>query len=179
VGPPVEVIQGLGRPAAGAKVSNAWTLTITYALGIQNFQGTLTLNASRVSNNASSRQGGGGIENIRGTVTLNSSQVSGNTGGLSGGGIENGGIESGAGTSALTLRASSVSGNKAGKDGGGIFNGLGSTATLQASSVSGNTAGGQGGGIFNDGSVRLLASLVTGNHPGNCAPSGSVSGCRN
>jgi hypothetical protein len=52
--------------------------------------------------------------------------------------------------------------------------------TLTLSQVTGNTAG-QGGGIFAvPGSpVTLKLTLVARNAPDNCAPPGSVAGCKN
>jgi hypothetical protein len=61
-------------------------------------------------------------------------------------------------------------------------NGLGSMApgapiTLNHSLVTGNTAA-HGGGIFNSsGTVTLSASNVTGNHPDDCEPPGTIAGC--
>ncbi|MGI9074704.1 MAG: hypothetical protein ACR2JB_26085, partial [Bryobacteraceae bacterium] len=80
--------------------------------------------------------------------------------------------------------------------GGGIDNG--GTATLAYSKVANNTAAGDtltnslGGGIYNadwesfyyggtpvSGSLTLFSSQVTGNHPDQCDPTGSVPGCSN
>jgi hypothetical protein len=54
--------------------------------------------------------------------------------------------------------------------------------SLTNAAVTNNTATGSvpaGGGIFNNGKVTLSKSLVTGNHPNNCRPPGSVAGCAN
>ena len=53
-------------------------------------------------------------------------------------------------------------------------------ATLTDSPVTDNTVSGTsslGGGIFNTHQVTLSSSPVTGNHPNNCRPVGSVPGC--
>ena len=43
----------------------------------------------------------------------------------------------------------------------------------------GNTAA-AGGGIFNNlGTVTLVNALIIGNHPDNCEPTGTITGCRN
>ena len=119
--------------------------------GIFNLEGTLTLNHSRVTGNAS--EGGmmsacGGIASGTngtgplGTTTLNFSQVNGNTASGSAGGILNHG-----GT--LTLNGSQVDGNTAGNGGGGIASGTGgmggngsSNLVVNLSQVNGNTANG-------------------------------------
>jgi predicted outer membrane repeat protein len=130
--------------------------------------GTLTLNASQVSNNTTRFGRGGGIFNL-GTLTLNASQVSNNTAPEgSGGGIFS--------DNTVTLNSSSVSNNTTGGVGGGIAND--GTATLTATIVTNNSAS-DGGGIFNENTVNLLASLVFLNHPNNCAGSNSVPGCIN
>ena len=70
-------------------------------------------------------------------------------------------------------------------DGGGIYTvdtvatpGLGSVSD-SGGQIRGNVAGGDGGGIFNSGgtNVSLSGTVVTGNHPHNCVPLGSVPGC--
>jgi hypothetical protein len=91
---------------------------------------------------------GGGVFNNAGTLRLNASVVTGNAseGGMmsAGGGIASGTIGNGpAGT--LVLNASQVTGNTTSGDAGGILNHAG-TAILNASRVSGNTSG-SGGGI--------------------------------
>src|SRR5262245_8521562 len=91
---------------------------------------------------------GGGAFNNAGTLRLNASVVSGNAseGGMmaAGGGIASGTIGTGpAGT--LVLNATQVTGNTTSGDAGGILNHAG-TAILNASRVSGNTSG-SGAGI--------------------------------
>jgi hypothetical protein len=142
--------------------------------GVFNNAGTLRLNASVVSGNASEggmMSAGGGIASGTigngpdGTLVLNASQVTGNT--TSG---DAGGILNHAGTA--VLNASRVSGNTSGS-GGGIASGPGnpdspvtaSSLTLNGSRVDHNTAaegGGEaaGGGIANGGTVVLRGSSV-------------------
>jgi hypothetical protein len=148
--------------------------------------GEAVLNNSEVDNNTASHASGAGIVN-HGAMTLNKSQVNGNTAAgsgplASGGGIINVQGPPETGNTTLTLNNSQVNDNTAGGNGGGIANGLGSMApgapiTLNHSLVTGNTAA-HGGGIFNtSGTVTLSASNVTGNHPDNCEPPGTIAGC--
>jgi hypothetical protein len=145
--------------------------------GILNLEGTLTLDHSKVTGNASEgammSAGGGGIASGTlgtgplGTTTLNFSQVTGNTTSASAGGILNH-----AGT--LTLNASQVNGNTAAVGGGGIGSGTGgmggngsSMLTVNFSQVDGNTSGGGpltgAGGIANGGTAIINSSQVNGN----------------
>ena len=56
---------------------------------------------------------------------------------------------------------------------------VGGALKLVNSLVIGNTAA-AGGGIFNNlGTVTVLKALITGNHPDNCEPTGTITGCRN
>ena len=160
--------------------------------GLSN-QGSATLLASQVNDNTltgtpgAGGLAGGGICNCGSgaSLTVTSTQVNGNTAArsqpstfsTSGGGIRNVGT--------LNLLASQVSNNtvsdpNGSAQGGGIFNSSG-TSTLRASTVTGNVATGgtpDGGGIFNSsGSVALIPGFVFGNHPNNCAPPNSVTGC--
>ena len=86
----------------------------------------------------------------------------------------------------LTINNSSISNNTAGGVGGGIANGLpnpnmplpGGTLTINHAQITGNTAGLGGGGIFNvNAAVTLRSTSVTGNHPDNCEPAGTITGC--
>ena len=155
--------------------------------------GVAVLNNTQVNNNTASHTSGGGIVN-HGTMTLKNSQVNGNTaagGGLvaSGGGIISAQGEPGSAPTTLTLINSRVNFNRAGGDGGGIANGVplpgpmplvGGALKLVNSQLIGNTAGIGGGGIFNNlGTVTLVNALIIGNHPDNCEPTGSITGCRN
>jgi hypothetical protein len=144
--------------------------------GIFNLEGTLTLDHSNVTGNASEgamMSAGGGIASGTlgagplGTTTLNFSQVNGNTTSGSGGGILNH-------AGALTLNASQVNGNTAAVGGGGIASGTGgmggngsSMLTVNFSQVNGNTSNGGplagAGGIANGGTAIINASQVNGN----------------
>ena len=107
----------------------------------------------------------------------------------SGGGIISAQGEPGSPPTTLTLINSRVAFNRAGGDGGGIANGvplpgppplIGGALKLVNSQVIGNTAGIGGGGIFNNlGTVTLVNALIIGNHPDNCEPTGSITGCSN
>jgi hypothetical protein len=118
------------------------------------------------ADNAGDQGIGGGIANI-------------NLGPVAPGAV-NGGI--------LAISASQIRGNTASGQGGGIFEATitstgpapGGPLTLTLSQVTGNTAG-QGGGIFAvPGSpVTLKLTLIARNTPDNCAPPGSVAGCKN
>src|SRR5216683_5491435 len=145
--------------------------------GIFNLEGTLTLDHSKVTGNASEgammSAGGGGIASGTlgtgplGTTSLNFSQVIGNTTSASAGGILNH-----AGT--LTLNASQVNGNTAAVGGGGIGSGTGgiggngsSMLPVNFSQADGNTSGGGpltgAGGIANGGTAIINASQVNSN----------------
>ena len=157
--------------------------------GIFNNAGTLRLNASVVTGNASEggeMSAGGGIASGTtsngpvGTLVLNATTVTGNSTTGGGGGILNHG-----GTA--TLNGSQVSGNTA-ANGGGIASGPGnptspvtsSSLTVKGSSVDHNTAtqgGGAGaaGGIANGGLAVIRGSSVT----DNSAPGGLGGGIAN
>ena len=145
--------------------------------GIFNLEGTLVLNQSRVTGNASAggmMSAGGGIASGTlgtgpvGTAVLNFSRVDHNTTSASAGGILNHG-----GT--LILNASKVSDNTAaGGGGGGIASGTGgmggpgsSILVVKFSQISGNAANGGpmagAGGISNGGTATITASVVAGN----------------
>ena len=145
--------------------------------GIFNLEGTLVLNHSRVTGNASAggmMSAGGGIASGTlgtgpvGTAVLNFSRVDHNTTSASAGGILNHG-----GT--LILNASKVSDNTAaGGGGGGIASGTGgmggagsSILVVKFSLISGNAANGGpmagAGGISNGGTATITASVVAGN----------------
>jgi hypothetical protein len=115
--------------------------------------------------------GSGSYSGTSGSLTLNAVTLRGGQGatGQVGGGVANFG-------GAVTLNASTLRGNSA-TSGGGLYNDAG-TSILIASTVVGNTATEAGGGIDdNSGPVTLIASLVRGNSPDNCAPAGSVPFC--
>jgi len=109
--------------------------------------GNLTLSALTITGGDVGGPGGGMFNNA-GTLRLNASVVTGNAseGGMmsAGGGIASGTIGTGP-VGTLVLNASQVTGNTTSGDAGGILNHAG-TAILNASRVSGNTSG-SGGGI--------------------------------
>jgi hypothetical protein len=156
--------------------------------------GVAVLNSTQVNGNTASHTSGGGIVN-HGTMTLVNSQVNGNTAAgsgivASGGGIISAQGEPGSPSTILTLINSRVNFNRAGGDGGGIANGVplpnapmplvGGALKLVNSQVIGNTAGIGGGGIFNNlGTVTLVNALIIANHPDNCEPTGTITGCKN
>ena len=136
--------------------------------GISN-TGTLTLIASRVTENRVALDGGGIVTGLvpgdphdGSRVTLINSTVSGNTASFSGGGILVVG-----GT--VTLIDSTLSQNRA-DSGGGLRNGRignlgleeGGTVWIQTSTVSHNVGNGAGG-IANHGTLFLVNSTVDGN----------------
>jgi len=129
--------------------------------GIVNDSGTLVLNGSTVSGNSttSANRPGGGIANFGGTVTATNSAISGNTATGDGGGIYNASGEGGP-PGPLTITDSTISGNTA-EDGAGIWND--SEATITNSTISGNTATIEGGGFFNIGSVDISSSTISAN----------------
>lgn len=156
--------------------------------GIFNLEGTLVLNYSRVTGNASAgsmMSAGGGIASgtmgtgPAGTAVLNFSRVDHNTTSNSAGGILNHG-----GT--LTLNASAVDDNTAAVGGGGIASGTGgsggagsSILVVKFSQVSSNAANGGpmtgAGGISNGGTATIIGSLIA----GNTAPGGAGGGILN
>ena len=129
--------------------------------GIRTLSGIVSLiNNSSVSQNVSSRNGGG-IYTYSSNVTLRDSTVSGNVSSYIGGGIN-------ARFGTVSVSNSTVSGNVAVGSGGGIFT-LGDV-TLINSTVSENSTTdlngssyGSGGGINSSGKVTLFNSTVSGN----------------
>jgi|SRR6266851_3277232 len=110
---------------------------------------------------------GGGIFNLEGTLTLDHSKVTGNASegammSAGGGGIASGTLGTGPlGTTSLNF--SQVTGNTTSASAGGILNHAG-TLTLNASQVNGNTApGAYGGGILNHGAMTINLSQVDSN----------------
>jgi hypothetical protein len=134
--------------------------------------GTLSIESCTIKSNITGGSGGG-IHN-EGSLTATNLIVSDNVSGVGGGGIAN--------TQSLELRDTIVVRNKVEGigNGGGILNGGDGTVTLTDCDVIQNRSSLVGGGIFQDGSVdsvMLNNSLILGNDPDNCAPSGAVSDC--
>ena len=153
--------------------------------------GTAILNGVEVVGNIALHTSGGGIVN-HGTMTLNFTDVSHNKAEGTGGVASGGGIISAQGMgvpTTLTMFLSSVSDNTAGGVGGGIANGLpnpknptmslpGGTLNITLSLITENTATLGGGGIFNvQAPVTLTHTLVFANHPDNCEPTATITGC--
>ena len=128
-----------------------------YGGGIYNYNGTLMINNSTVSNNIASNDGGG-IYNFLGTITITESEVSNNKSIGSAGGIYN------QGTSKIIK--SSIFGNEVsgtGPRGGGISNQ--GTMIITKSTVFNNMSSGTnfavGGGIYNYGTLTITKSTVS------------------
>lgn len=118
----------------------------TYAGGIDNDHGTLTVTDSIISGNYTSVAGGGGIANDGGTITLTDTTVSGNFAGGDAGGVENG-------NGTATLTNVTISGNNA-YSGGGMWNLPGGTATLTNVTFYGNRVLTLASGIGNSNGVN-------------------------
>ncbi|MCP4141119.1 MAG: sortase [Chloroflexi bacterium] len=138
--------------------------TATNGGGIYNEGGTLTIDASTISNNKATEDGAGIYnDNDDGTLTIDASTISNNKATEDGAGIYN---EDGT----VNIQNSSlINKNIAGDDGGGVFNRTG-PLTVDASTISGNEANGttegNGGGIYNTDSDDVYiqnGSLITGN----------------
>jgi hypothetical protein len=140
--------------------------------GILNF-GTLVLNDSLVTNNASNANGAGiysdgeaSVGGTNGDVTLNNSTVSNNRAGVDGSGNGGGIYMVDGGT--LTLDHSRVTGNLAGVltdagFGGGIFQSDSAPVVLINSTISDNEAPDAGGGLRIVGSLTVSGSTISGN----------------
>ncbi len=133
--------------------------------GIQNDSGTVEIINCTIKGNFADNEGGG-IRN-GGTVNISFSTISGNEAVNPGGGIENFGT--------ANLTNSTISANRCGATGGGISNEAGDL-NLYIVTVTDNTAAkegspmGHGGGISNgSGKVRIVNSIVAGNHDSNGA----------
>ena len=122
--------------------------------GIYNYEGSITIAGSTVSDNNASR--GGGIYNYEGSITIAGSTISGNTTTLQGGGIHNR-------KGSLIITGATISGNSAGQDGGGIYHYDGNL-TITTSIISDNYADINGGGIDNlDGSLTITKTTISDN----------------
>jgi hypothetical protein len=174
-----------GETIGGGGIFNYGTLNLNnvlvtgntakgYGGGIENYEGTVNLNAGSWITGNTAAADGGGIYNERGTVNMyTGSTIDYNTveyGGY-GGGISNGDGDSGYGGT-VNMNGGSITDNTAGYYGGGIYNYEG-TVNLNAGSIVGNTAtSGYGGGIYNDvgSTVKGDTSLVHDNSPDNIYP---------
>jgi predicted outer membrane repeat protein len=102
-------------------------------------------------------------------ATVNGGTFAYNAAGTDGGGFYN--------EDQATVNGSIFTRNTAGSDGAGFYND--DRATITRSQIVRNTAARDGGGIFNndDSDTTLTSTLVSENHPDNCGPVGSVTGC--
>jgi len=151
--------------------------------------GTLTTTGSHVSDNTASCSGsclalGGGMV-VAGTAAILGTWVSDNTASCSGsclaagGGIEVGGTVVLA-TSRVTENAASCSGTGCRAAGGGVLADgqlISLKSEIEKNTVRGSTALGGGGIFLWDYTATLSTTKVKRNHPDNCAPAGSISGC--
>lgn len=177
------LFQGAGIDSDGSK--GGATLTILDSVvtgnsgsmggGIYNYQGTLTITQSTISDNAalvSFFQYGAGIYNA-GLMVINNSTITGNHASTEGGGIQN----EGTATLTDTVVSNNIAGEKDGElgYGGGIYHAGhgGSTLTIHRCTISGNSAitnsvGGRGGGIYGvfatDSLLRITESTIINNH---------------
>ncbi len=125
----------------------------------------ITLDASTVSGNAATGNGGG-IANQGGTLEVLNGSIIGGTQGSTGNTADNGaGVHNSAD---MTLDASTISGNAATSDGGGLYNAAGSVSTQNSTiggepGTTGNDAGNSGGGIHNRSALTIEGSAITGN----------------
>lgn len=124
--------------------------------GIYNYGGTLTIDASTISQNTSAN-GAGGIMVHGGTATITNSTIAGNTAMLYSGG----GIRIGAFAGTTTVTDTTISDNTAGQYGGGIYNE--GNLMLLASTVSNNSSSIQGGGIWSNGPLTIQNGTTIGN----------------
>lgn len=115
--------------------------------------GTLVVKESSITDNLG-YNGGGGVSN-GGTATITRSLVSGNSAHYYAGGIDNSGL--------MTIVNSTVSGNGSSEDGGGIMNMNDGTLTLTNATVTGNSSVNIVGGIWNAGQLTLNRTIVSGN----------------
>ena len=165
--------QGASLTIANSTVrNNTCTTFLGRGGGIHNYEGTLTITQSAISDNAAQFDYGGGIYSF-GPLTINNSTITGNYSSGVGGGIFNDGT--------ATLTDSIVSDNVAGPLGndlglgGGIYHaGRGGTIlTIHRCTISGNSAitngaGGSGGGIsglfVTDSLLKISESTINNNH---------------
>ena len=119
--------------------------------GINNDNGTLSVNLTTISYNvAANNHDGGGIYNKSGTLELTNVIINNNSANGSGGGFGNFGS-----SGLVTVTASTIRGNGANL-GGGISNLSSGTINLTNSTVSENVAAASAGGIYNNNAVTDL-----------------------
>jgi CSLREA domain-containing protein len=142
--------------------------------------GTLTITNCQITSNTASGIGGGVLA-IFGSLIMDGSEVSSNASvNASGGGVLFDGGSS-AGTRTMQVTNSRIFGNTANANtfgsGGGIWGGGNALKTINYNVITNNTAKVQGGGVFNgDGSLTLNFNVIVGNTATN---DGSSNGFRN
>jgi CSLREA domain-containing protein len=126
---------------------NNFTIDGIFGGGIENFQGTLTLNNSTISNNVSTSNGIG-IGNYFGVLVINNSTISGNTGTTgtnpnNGAGIYNSGTAT-IKNSTIAFNDTFASSPPQFGNGGGIYNdpGFGGTVTIANTIIANNRGNG-------------------------------------
>jgi len=166
----------------GGGISNEGNLTLTAVTisgnsaslpggGIDNFDGSLTLNGSTVAHNTAPAGGGIAIEDFGGSLTATGSRIVSNTASL-GSGAFGGGIVVDANQSTVNLSHTGVNNNVVfggsgiGRGGGIAISATGVTLTLTNAAVSGNEAFGgssgygEGGGIADAGNSGNTLSFI-------------------
>ncbi len=140
--------------ASGVQISG---VTITGGhQGVDLESGSLTLSASKVSQNGGSGVDGGGFETRPSTtLTIESSTIEGNTG-YNGAGFDLGG--------AATIVDSTIAGNVAHGDGGVLQSSASLTLTRDA--VTGNSAIENAGALFIGGTTTITDTTLADNHAG-------------
>jgi hypothetical protein len=170
----VTIQHGFG--GLGGGISNDGTLTLKASTvannaahftggGIANGNGTLTIIDSTITKNHADKYGGGIINSS--TLTIKNSSISDNFAGFGGSGLAGGGIFN---VGMLTITDSTISDNHVDSFGGGISND--GTLTIKDSTILDNVAGIDGGGIFNSvppGIVTLRDVILQNNTPNDCA----------
>jgi len=155
---------------------------------LYNYQGTLTVLRSTVTNNYAAIIGGGGLYNNVGDADIIDSTFSFNSA-RAGGAIwsEAGTLDVSGSTfygnttfaysggaiyvdeyDTTTITNSTISGNSAVGNGGGVYSDEFSTTTITHSTIADNYAGGYGGGVYGyaTSTTTLISSIVSGNSAG-------------
>jgi len=131
----------------------------------------LTINGGMISENSTTRAGGG-IENNAGFVTLNNLTLNNNLAAINGGGLHT----SGPGT--VTMSGGEAQGNVANAEGGALWNSASGSMVIEAALIQGNRASGAdadqgGGGLFSDGGLLSVSnSTIISNTADGAAGSG-------
>ena len=174
-----------GRAAMGGGISSSGTAILedlvvsgntatTFAGGVRNSGGTMTVRRTTIADNVSALHTGG-IGNFDGaaTLTIDRSTIEGNTASGSGGG----GIATSA-SGALTITNSTVTGNSAtAPSGGGGVLANGGPVSLLNSTVSGNSSDAVGANLAHAAGTLTVRSTIVSDPAGgrpNCAGAGTL-----